>query len=172
MSFRWAVLFYLMLVREIRREAGSRAWRLPRCVDCGIWFLNGDWDPHRHEPRCPFGCRQTRDTKKSAERARIYYQSPEGKQKKKELNGRRHRRKNGSAVEPPKEAPTRDVFPSRRLIDHAILVASLLGVELSKEMVCEVVIAARAFWRQLNLECFRGICETELQGGKHELWPP
>jgi hypothetical protein len=108
----------------------------------------------------------------SAERVRIYYQSPEGKAKKRELNCRRNRRKGDTTVEPLTPRSSHDIFPSRTLVAHAVLVAGLIQVKLSKELVCEVMIAVRSFWRQLNLEFFGGLCETEIRGGKSDLWPP
>lgn len=161
-----------MMVREIRREACPRGWWTARCTDCGIRFLSRDWDPHSEEPRCPFGCRQRRAAKLSAERVRIYYQSPEGKAKKRELNRRRNRRAQEPAVGPLKPLPSHDSFPSRILIEHAVLVAGLIQVKLSIELIREVLIASRMFWRQLNLEYFGSPCETDMRRGKSDLWPP
>lgn len=170
---RWVVLLYLIMLRVIRRGTCSHACcRLSRCADCGIWFLTRDWNRHRREPLCPFGCRQKRAAEKSAQRVRIYYQSPEGKQKKRDQNRRRKRRKNGHAPASAIKAVIRKGFPSRILVEHAILITSFIQVELSKEFVCELMTAAWNLWRQLNLEFFCGICETGLRGGKNELWPP
>jgi hypothetical protein len=48
----------------------------------------------RNDIDCPFGCRQAHRRENSTKRSREYYQTPEGKQKKKEINA--HRKGQGS----------------------------------------------------------------------------
>ena len=59
------------------------------CCHCGIRFLTHPRNARRIDLRCPFGCRQHHRRQQANRRSRAYYQSEEGKAKKKELNQRR-----------------------------------------------------------------------------------
>ena len=74
---------------------------LHRCRDCQIRFLSYWSNPRATRGaglRCPMGCRRTHRDRESRKRSAEYYRTPEGKQKKKELN--RKRSENGSAPVP------------------------------------------------------------------------
>jgi len=60
---------------------------LKRCRHCGIFFLTDYRNAGRCDIGCPFGCRNTHRKKCSTQRSTAYYQTPEGKIKKKQING-------------------------------------------------------------------------------------
>ena len=59
------------------------------CRDCGIRFLTHPRNAGRRNLRCPFGCRRHHRQQCSSQRSTAYYQTAEGKRKKKRLNARR-----------------------------------------------------------------------------------
>jgi hypothetical protein len=59
------------------------------CKACGIRFFADPRNEGRDDLRCPFGCRDVHQRQNSNERSKDYYQSPEGKMKKKQLNQER-----------------------------------------------------------------------------------
>jgi len=61
------------------------------CIHCGIRFLTHPRNAGRRNLRCPFGCRLHHQRQRSRQRSAAYYQTAEGKRKKKRLNGRRSR---------------------------------------------------------------------------------
>ena len=79
------------------RPRWIRSWspipRLRRCIaycrDCGIRFLTHPRNAGRRNLRCPFGCRRHHRRQRSCQRSTAYYQTAEGKRKKKRLNARR-----------------------------------------------------------------------------------
>ena len=110
--------------------------------------------------RCPFGCRQRRDGLKSAERTKDYYQSPEGKAKKRELNKKRNRKRKDLQVQPEVRLQALvGSFPSKALIDHAICVATIVKVTISRGFVLALLNEAHASWRQLSLAPISGVCD-------------
>ncbi len=168
---RWAALWYLRLVHALGREGCYRA----RCVECGIWFLTRRCN-HRHKNLCcPFGCREIRALRLSGRRCRDYYRSPEGKQKKQDLNRKRDRRKKplGESVVTPLPAPSPAVqFPSKSLIRHAVFIVLLAKVTVSLGEVGEVLQMSHAIWRQLSLASFEDFCDTDFRGEEKRRWPP
>ena len=65
---------------------------LKRCIHCQILFLTDPRNRGRNDLGCPFGCRQAHRKAGSNERSTRYYQTDEGKLKKKQLNDRRGHR--------------------------------------------------------------------------------
>ena len=65
---------------------------LKRCRHCGIVFLTDFRNAGRCDIDCPFGCRNAHRKKCSTQRSTAYYQTAEGKFKKKQLNSQRTNR--------------------------------------------------------------------------------
>jgi hypothetical protein len=65
------------------------SFALTTCCQCHIEFPTSFSNRGRTDLRCPFGCRQKHRKKKSNERSKAYYQTPEGKVKKQEQNSKR-----------------------------------------------------------------------------------
>jgi hypothetical protein len=83
--------YYLALRKAILRDPTLRGV-LHRCFDCRIYFLSYWSNPRsiRGEGlRCPMGCSRGHRDRESRKRSAEYYRTPEGKQKKRELNRRR-----------------------------------------------------------------------------------
>lgn len=97
---RWVAAGYLRYLRAI--PSGSRGDRglRRRCLDCGIRFLTVGRNRRRPGLRCPFGCRQLHRRSEAVKRSQDYYQSPEGRIKKKALNAQRSGRRPGVGVVP------------------------------------------------------------------------
>jgi hypothetical protein len=66
--------------------------RVAYCVHCGIRFLTWPQNAGRRDLRCPFGCRQHQRRQSSNQRSAAYYQTDEGKEKKRRLNASRGNR--------------------------------------------------------------------------------
>ena len=62
---------------------------LTRCRHCHILFFTHPRNAGRSDLGCPFGCREAHRRKSSIERSTEYYQSKEGKIKKRFLNANR-----------------------------------------------------------------------------------
>lgn len=62
------------------------------CPQCQIPFLSPPGNRGRTDIRCPFGCRIVHRQRGSSARSRAYYQTPQGKIKKKEQNAKRKAR--------------------------------------------------------------------------------
>jgi hypothetical protein len=63
---------------------------LTRCRHCRIFFFTDPRNAGRTDLGCPFGCRQTHRRKSAIKRSTEYYKTPEGKDKKQQLNARRN----------------------------------------------------------------------------------
>ena len=63
---------------------------LTKCRHCQILFLTHPRNAGRNDLGCPFGCRQVHRRDSAVKRSIEYYKSPEGKIKKRYLNGRRN----------------------------------------------------------------------------------
>ncbi len=86
---------YYVVLRSVRRtRAEVRLWTT-RCRECRIFFLTHPRNTGRHDLRCPFGCRDTHRKRRSTERSVEYYNTEEGKAKKKVQNGKRGQSERG-----------------------------------------------------------------------------
>lgn len=79
-------------LRCVIREHPHLKPYLKRCRHCGIIFLTDFRNARRCDIDCPFGCRNAHRKKRSTQRSTAYYQTAEGKFKKKQLNARRNSR--------------------------------------------------------------------------------
>lgn len=103
---------YYWLLRSIVKEKPHLRKCLTRCRHCRIWFFTHPRNAGRKDLGCPFGCRQSFRAKSAIQRSIEYYQSPEGKVKKRYLNARR----NGKST--PDEKPVNDGEPA---LDQAVV---------------------------------------------------
>jgi len=91
----------------------------------------------RNDIDCPFGCREARRRRKSTKRSTAYYQTAEGKIKKRQQNARR-----GSRATPPSE-------PNPPLIVHLQMVTSL--IEDRAVAMSEILAMLRRILRQHSI---------------------
>jgi hypothetical protein len=91
---------------------------LTRCQHCGILFFTDPRNAGRKDIRCPFGCRQTLKKKNSNRRSREYYQTDEGRGKKKNLNDTRGK----SGKNKPEETEQQLDTENEERIDQDLLV--------------------------------------------------
>jgi len=85
------------------------------CVHCGIRFLTHPRNAGRVDLRCPFGCRKHHRKQRSSQRSTAYYETPEGKQKKKRLNARRRSRSRPAECEPHSDPVEQTDVPDEQL---------------------------------------------------------
>lgn len=111
---------------------------LKRCRHCGIVFLTDFRNAGRCDIDCPFGCRNAYRKKCSTQRSTAYYQTAEGKFKKRQLNSRRNSRG--------MPAPRAD----KTLMVHLRVVTSLIeGRSIS---LAETVAMVKRILRQHSLD--------------------
>jgi hypothetical protein len=119
---------------------------LTTCCQCHIEFLTSSSNRGRRDIRCPFGCRQDHKKKKSNERSRAYYQTPEGKIKKQKQNSKRKKSAQNSRDQKLKPIP-------EDLVKFLSLFLTLmLGEVLKKSELYGLVIKALKVLRQHTLE--------------------
>lgn len=85
---RYALGYYEVFREILRGDPESRS-AIVRCRECGIFFFAHRSNWGRWDLLCPFGCSVHHRRQESNRRAKAYYQTPEGKLKKKALNERR-----------------------------------------------------------------------------------
>ncbi len=169
---------YLVFLREISRREGLLGCCRAQCADCGIWFLTKSCNRGRKNVRCPFGCRESRSKKLSAERSLGYYASPEGKRKKRAHNRRRKRtsRAEGasyiSAVTEAEVTAKPSQFPRGGLVRHAVFVVCLEDCGVSADAIRIVLRDAFAIWRQLSLTFCEVLGYSRSGEGGGKRWPP
>jgi len=83
------VLQYYFVLRSVLRAKPWLRQCLTRCRHCHIFFLTTPCNAGRKDLRCPFGCREAHSKRHSTKRSVEYYQTPEGKFKKKIQNEKR-----------------------------------------------------------------------------------
>jgi len=111
---------------------------LKRCRQCNIIFLTDFRNAGRDDIDCPFGCRNAHRKKRSTQRSTAYYQTAEGKFKKKQLNARR---KSQGIAEPKVD---------QSLIVHLRVVTSL--IEQRSVVLAEIVAMIKRILRQHSLD--------------------
>lgn len=75
-----------MTLRAIIKEQSHLKPLLTSCKHCGILFINNPRNIGRNDIGCPFGCRDEHRKRCSSKRSSEYYQTKEGKIKRKQLN--------------------------------------------------------------------------------------
>jgi hypothetical protein len=114
---------YYVVLRSVLRSQPHLRRCLSRCQHCRIFLLAHPRNAGRKDLGCPFGCREELGKQSSKARSAAYYQTPEGKAKKKLQNAKRKRGKTGAAAGPPlREAVAFDP----RMVRYVAMVASLI----------------------------------------------
>jgi hypothetical protein len=114
-------LQYYWLLRSIFKVHPSlRRWRT-RCCHCRICFLTHPRNAGRQDLGCPFGCREVHRKAASNKRSTAYYQTAEGKIKRRALNQRRSRVARLGPPGPPPQEPT--AWPGE-IVRHVCAVVS------------------------------------------------
>ena len=97
-SVKELTICYYRILYKVVRDKPSVKRHITRCVDCGIYFITDPRNKDRADLRCPFGCRDAHRRRCSNERSTVYYQTANGKYKKRLLNQRRCRRSEAPSV--------------------------------------------------------------------------
>jgi hypothetical protein len=119
---------------------------LAKCRHCQILFLTDPRNRGRKDLGCPFGCRDAHRKSCSNKRSRHYYQTDQGKVKKKQLNDRRkapERTKQSSAL------PDNDVADSTTLCHIQMVVSMIEGRSVA---LAEIVMMLKAIMRQHSMD--------------------
>lgn len=118
----WSIGYYRAL-RQALRESPDLRQLLCRCRHCGIRFLTSPSNRGRKDLGCPMGCAKAHRDQSARNRSQIYYQSTEGRIKKRKLNRNRSKRSGpSSSVEFSGSCP--------RIIVYLCLIARWVGHEL------------------------------------------
>ena len=80
---------YYVVLRSVRRARAELRRCVTRCCHCGIFFLTHPRNAGRRDLGCPFGCKEAHRKRRSTRRSVEYYDTEEGKTKKKIQNGKR-----------------------------------------------------------------------------------
>jgi len=113
---------------------------LKHCCHCGIYFLTHSRNAGRSDLRCPFGCREAHQKKESTRRSVEYYQTPEGKFKKKLINDRRGQGKRTDEKHQQREESRETNISIVEIVPYLQTVASLLeGRRVSADEILEVL---------------------------------
>jgi hypothetical protein len=83
------VLQYYFVLRSVLRAKPCLRQCLTRCRHCRIFFLTHPSNAGRRDLGCPFGCRDEHRKRHSSKRSTEYYQTAEGKFKKRMQNSKR-----------------------------------------------------------------------------------
>jgi len=89
---------YYVVLRSVLRSHSQLRVCLSRCRHCRIFFLTHPRNAGRWDLGCPFGCKEAHRKQRSTERSVAYYQSAEGKVKKRLQNGKRREARAGQTA--------------------------------------------------------------------------
>jgi hypothetical protein len=105
---RQATVQYLMALRRLVGLRADLRRGLVRCCACGIRFLSHPCNDGRADLRCPFGCREHHARTESNKRSVAYYQTEDGRNRKRALNATRspHSARGKTGRDPTVEAPS------------------------------------------------------------------
>lgn len=139
------VLQYYLLLRSVLGTQRHLRACLTRCRHCRIFFLTPPRNAGRRDLSCPFGCREAHRQQQSTQRSVAYYRDPEGKTKKRCLNGKR--RAPVRPAEPPQAPDARVPRPENRpggwpepMVEHVRMVSSLIeGRRVSRQEIREML---------------------------------
>ena len=99
---------------------------LTRCRHCRIFFFTDPRNAGRTDLGCPFGCRQVHRRKSAIKRSVEYYKTPEGKDKKQQLNARRNAPPRSEANPDEKPIHSSDYGVDQAIIFYIRLTTSLI----------------------------------------------
>jgi hypothetical protein len=80
---------YLRAMRDLLRVSPNHQHEIVVCRKCRIRFLTAPCNSERQDMHCPFGCRTHHQKSASNRRSTDYYQTDEGKAKKRQINADR-----------------------------------------------------------------------------------
>lgn len=83
-----AIIYYQAL-RKVLKTCPDLRKLLCRCRHCLVYFLTKPCNQGRTDLGCPFGCAEGHRQSSSNSRSKDYYNTPEGKEKKKVINKKR-----------------------------------------------------------------------------------
>lgn len=118
----WVLRYYALLRSILEARPELRVCRT-RCRHCRISFLTDPRNAGRRDLGCPFGCREAHGKAESTRRSTAYYRDEAGREKKRQINARRHRCQPTVLEAPPTEAPP--PWP-RALLKYLCMVLSLI----------------------------------------------
>jgi len=90
---------YYFILRSVLHDQPHLRHYLTRCTHCRIFFICHPCNAGRTDLGCPFGCSEKHRKDGSTKRSTAYYQTPEGKEKKKQLNARARNKANQTTVQ-------------------------------------------------------------------------
>ena len=134
--------YYVVLRSVLRTSAEVRPW-MARCRDCRIFFLTHPRNRGRRDLRCPFGCRDAHRKQRSTERSTEYYNTEEGKTKKKLQNGKRRqseRQPEQSSELDEAEPEADEIRWNASIVEYVQMVTSLIeGWRVSRREILEML---------------------------------
>ena len=135
--------YYVVLRSVLRTRVELRPCRT-RCRHCRIFFLTHPRNAGRRDLRCPFGCREAHRKRRSTERSIEYYNSEEGKTKKKLQNDKRRpqrERQSGEALGVDEAERKRDgIGWDAGIVDYVQMVSSFIeGRRVSRQEILEML---------------------------------
>jgi hypothetical protein len=90
---------YYFILRSVLHDQPYLRHYLTRCIHCHIFFITHPCNANRTDLGCPFGCSEKHRKDESTKRSTAYYQTPEGKEKKKQLNAKARNKANQTTDE-------------------------------------------------------------------------
>jgi hypothetical protein len=124
------MLQYYFVLRSVLRAKPCLRRCLTRCRHCRIFFLTHPCNAGRRDLGCPFGCREAHRKRGSTKRSVEYYQTPEGKFKKKLQNDKRSRAEAKAVINECAQAGKNLVLQERkiggRMLGYLRMVISLI----------------------------------------------
>lgn len=154
------MLQYYFVLRSVLRAKPCLRRCLTRCRHCRIFLLTHPRNAGRSDLRCAFGCKDAHRKRSSLQRSEEYYDTKEGKFKKKMQNGKRTKSKAKSNSGNQPEETRRDLAMGGRKFDAGMvcyvqMVTSLIeGRRASRDEILQML--ARAV-RQHSMACGRRI---------------
>ena len=138
---------------------------LVRCKHCQIFFLTHPRNAGRTDLGCPFGCRKTHRKKSAIKRSVEYYQSPEGKIKKRHLNARRNNQESSRESTPDKiPVSDRKEFVDGTTLLHIQTATSL--IEGRAVAMDDIIIMVKKILRQLSIDKRKRVAYINSYHGK------
>lgn len=162
---------YYVVLRSVLRDHRSLRPCLTRCRHCGIFFLTHPRNAGRRDLGCPFGCRAAHRRQSSTARSVEYYQSSEGKEKKRMHNGHRQSAERADQLRPDAHHPCPGEPELRfddRIVRYVAMAVSLIeGRKVREEEVVEMLVRAvrqHSMYRRRKIEYVLSYWNRKAQG--------
>lgn len=121
---------------------------LIQCLECEILFLTSIANKDRSDIRCPYGCRRRHSNKKSNQRSTSYYQTEQGKAKKKAINDKRDKSSHSKKA----ASQTRSLSDKVVFGYYRWLILVIQRIRMNPKDIRALIERARALWRQQGLD--------------------